>query len=71
MLVHPDKNPGEAARQAFEALNEAHRELKDQSKLVGGVWRGVSKLLWSCAVRMPLPAQRCAMIFEQRGGGSA
>ncbi|KAL4853350.1 Chaperone protein DnaJ [Chlorella vulgaris] len=35
VLVHPDKNPGEAARQAFEALNEAHRELKDQSKLEG------------------------------------
>ncbi|EFN55938.1 hypothetical protein CHLNCDRAFT_145221 [Chlorella variabilis] len=35
VLVHPDKNPGEAARQAFEALNEAHRTLKDQSKLEG------------------------------------
>lgn len=34
VLVHPDKNPGEEARQAFEALNEAHRMLKDPSKLV-------------------------------------
>lgn len=32
VLVHPDKNPGEDARQAFEALNEAHRMLKDPSK---------------------------------------
>ena len=39
VLVHPDKNPGEEARQAFEALNEAHRVLKDQNKLVGG-WAG-------------------------------
>lgn len=36
ILVHPDKNPGEAARRAFEALNEAHRALKDRDKLVGG-----------------------------------
>ncbi|KAK2079743.1 hypothetical protein QBZ16_002138 [Prototheca wickerhamii] len=26
ILVHPDKNPGEDARKAFEALNEAHRD---------------------------------------------
>ncbi|PSC70653.1 molecular chaperone [Micractinium conductrix] len=35
VLVHPDKNPGDAARAAFEALNEAHRLLKDASKLEG------------------------------------
>ncbi|KAK9836345.1 hypothetical protein WJX81_007267 [Elliptochloris bilobata] len=29
ILVHPDKNPGPDARAAFEALNKAHRELKD------------------------------------------
>ena len=40
VLVHPDKNPGDAARAAFEALNEAHRLLKDASKLVGAA-RGV------------------------------
>ena len=34
ILVHPDKNPGEESRQAFEALNEAHRALKDPGKLV-------------------------------------
>ena len=34
VLVHPDKNPGDDARRAFEALNEAHRALKDPSKLV-------------------------------------
>ncbi|KAL6766329.1 hypothetical protein ACKKBG_A35590 [Auxenochlorella protothecoides x Auxenochlorella symbiontica] len=32
VLVHPDKNPGEDARKAFEALNEAHRVLKDADK---------------------------------------
>lgn len=36
ILVHPDKNPSEAARTAFEALNEAHRALKDPSRLVRG-----------------------------------
>jgi curved DNA-binding protein CbpA len=36
ILVHPDKNPGDDARQAFEALNEAHRLLKDANKLVRG-----------------------------------
>ena len=39
VLVHPDKNPGEEARQAFEALNEAHRALKDASKLVSQLKR--------------------------------
>ncbi len=34
MLVHPDKNPGDEARAAFEALNETHRMLKDPSRLV-------------------------------------
>lgn len=34
VLVHPDKNPGEDARKAFEALNEAHRKLKDPGQLV-------------------------------------
>ncbi len=37
ILVHPDKNPGEEAREAFEALNEAHRALKDKDKLVRAV----------------------------------
>ena len=35
VLVHPDKNPGEDARKAFEALNDAHRKLKDPGQLVG------------------------------------
>ena len=35
VLVDPDKNPGEDARKAFEALNEAHRKLKDPGQLVG------------------------------------
>lgn len=35
MLVHPDKNPGDNAREAFEALNEAHRQLRDRGGLVG------------------------------------
>lgn len=33
ILVHPDKNPGDDARKAFEALNEAHRMLKDPGML--------------------------------------
>ncbi|KAG1669138.1 hypothetical protein FOA52_002649 [Chlamydomonas sp. UWO 241] len=38
ILVHPDKNPGEQARKAFEALNAAHRSLKDPD-LLGEVLR--------------------------------
>lgn len=34
MLVHPDKVSGDEAREAFEALNQAHRMLKDPSQLV-------------------------------------
>lgn len=34
VLVHPDKNPGDEAREAFEALNEAHRQLRDRGGLV-------------------------------------
>lgn len=33
VLVHPDKNPGDEAREAFEALNKAHRILKDPGEL--------------------------------------
>ena len=33
-LVHPDKNLSPDARQAFEALNQAHRQLRDPGKLV-------------------------------------
>lgn len=35
VTVHPDKNPGEDARRAFEALNQAHRILKDPAERVG------------------------------------
>lgn len=45
VLVHPDKNPGEEARQAFEALNEAHRALKDASKLVSQLKRQTAEVL--------------------------
>ena len=34
VLVHPDKNPGADAQQAFEALNQAHRKLRDRGELV-------------------------------------
>lgn len=37
VLVHPDKNPGEDAQQAFEALNQAHRKLRDRGELVSSV----------------------------------
>lgn len=33
VLVHPDKNPGEDARKAFEALNDTYRKLRDPSQL--------------------------------------
>lgn len=33
MLVHPDKNPGDDARAAFEALNKAYKALKDPGEL--------------------------------------
>lgn len=33
VLVHPDKNPGDDARQAFEVLNQAHRKLKDSGEV--------------------------------------
>ena len=33
-LVHPDKNPHPEARTAFEALNKAHRMLRDPGTLV-------------------------------------
>ncbi len=35
VLVHPDKNPGEDARKAFEALNDTYRKLRDPGQLVG------------------------------------
>jgi hypothetical protein len=34
ILVHPDKMPGEKARQAFEQLKQAYNELRDPEKLV-------------------------------------
>ena len=34
VLVHPDKNPAANAQQAFEALNQAHRKLRDRGELV-------------------------------------
>ncbi|WPT15243.1 hypothetical protein PSENEW3_00003184 [Picochlorum sp. SENEW3] len=33
ILVHPDRNPGEDAREAFEALNESHKKLKDPEQI--------------------------------------
>lgn len=33
VLVHPDKNPGAEAREAFDYLNQSHRILKDAGKL--------------------------------------
>ena len=35
VVVHPDKNPGEEARTAFDQLNQAHKALKDIGQLVG------------------------------------
>lgn len=34
-MVHPDKNPGEDARKAFDALSQAHKALRDPGQLVG------------------------------------
>jgi curved DNA-binding protein CbpA len=39
VLVHPDKNPGEKARQAFEALNKAYKLLRDPNKMVSSLVR--------------------------------
>jgi DnaJ domain len=36
ILVHPDKNPDDQARVAFEALNTAHRMLRNPGQLVRG-----------------------------------
>ena len=33
LAVHPDKNSNKRAREAFEAVNEVHRILKDRGKL--------------------------------------
>eukprot|EP00891_Asterochloris_glomerata_P006319 jgi/Astpho2/6319/fgenesh1_pg.00090_%23_10_t len=33
VVVHPDKNPGEEARTAFDQLNQAHKALKDPGQL--------------------------------------
>lgn len=38
VLVHPDKNPGEDARTAFDLLNRVHQQLKDPGQLVGRWW---------------------------------
>lgn len=66
VLVHPDKNPGEDARKAFEALNEAHRVLKDADTRVGGAapwiferkhglrWEVRMSILTKDAGRLPL-----------------
>lgn len=43
VLVHPDKNPGSDAREAFEALNEAHRKLKDPAGLEEILKEGAAK----------------------------
>ncbi len=32
--MHPDKNPGADATEAFDALKQAHRLLKDPGELV-------------------------------------
>ncbi|KAK9809584.1 hypothetical protein WJX73_004263 [Symbiochloris irregularis] len=33
VMVHPDKNPGEDARKAFDALSQAHKALRDPGQL--------------------------------------
>ena len=44
VLVHPDKNPGEDARAAFEALNEAHRALCNRGQLVRVSWASLAQI---------------------------
>lgn len=46
-LVHPDKNPNTDARAAFEALNRAHRLLKDPAKLVSSNLLNITRLQYS------------------------
>jgi hypothetical protein len=60
ILVHPDKNPGSTAREAFEQLKQAYNELKDPDRLVcagdvmlctGDVCRGCNAL-YRCFAQM-------------------
>lgn len=55
VLVHPDKNPGEDARKAFEALNAAHRKLKDPGQLVSS-HAGLSSCILSVKVQRHQPS---------------
>eukprot|EP00798_Chlamydomonas_sp_ICE-L_P020689 gene20689-27486_t len=60
VLVHPDKNPGEDARKAFEALNETHRILKDPGRLEEVMRDAAAK-----AVRERERAEACASAGER------
>lgn len=69
ILVHPDKNPGEDARQAFEALNEAHRALKDASKLVSAGGRaGAGAGAGGASLRAAEPPAKAAGLAAHSGG---
>lgn len=73
ILVHPDKNPGEEAREAFEALNEAHRMLKDKDKLVGALRSCCAVIvrlvccavavLWLCCAALSVAVLCCAVLL--------
>lgn len=59
VLVHPDKNPGADAQLAFEALNQAHRKLRDRGEMV--------RLMWSCSnvdthTNKPHKKNRCIVL---------
>jgi hypothetical protein len=63
VLVHPDKNPGPEAREAFERLNEAHRLLKDQGKLVGAA-AGVAQGRRVAGQNVPVPSSAQVVILH-------
>jgi hypothetical protein len=46
VLVHPDKMPGEKARQAFEQLKQAYNELRDPEKLVSSCCTDAARAMY-------------------------
>lgn len=73
ILVHPDKNPGAEARQAFEELNEAHRTLKDPNKLEGILAEHLEAAVarQEEAMANAAPEERAVMQAQQKAAAKA
>lgn len=67
-LVHPDKNPHPDARTAFEALNKAHRLLRDPGTLEETLNEqlGAAKLRQEAAEAAATPEERIIMNAAKR-----